>query len=153
MSTQHCSYWCPGAKASDHRYPQCGINATSIHCADCICPISYKNIAFKRNDIKNKMIFCEKLPSCLRVNGRYLTFYERQSISCESSPSPNHLPYITIDLLPPIPLHWKLTLCLLCSKGREEAMKGSIVISRCCEYSDTVIVTLSLGACGASPCL
>ena len=26
MRTQHCSYWCPGAKAPGHQYPQCWLD-------------------------------------------------------------------------------------------------------------------------------
>ena len=26
MHTQHCSHWCPGAKAPGHQYPQCWLN-------------------------------------------------------------------------------------------------------------------------------
>ena len=37
MHTQHCSYWCPGAKAPGHQYPQCWLN---IHC---IGSVSFRN--------------------------------------------------------------------------------------------------------------
>ena len=33
--TQHCSYWCPGAKAPGHKYPKCGLH---IHIIE---PLSY----------------------------------------------------------------------------------------------------------------
>ena len=36
VRSQHCGYWCPGAKAPGHQYPQCWLN---IHC---IGPVSYK---------------------------------------------------------------------------------------------------------------
>ena len=35
VRSQHCGYWCPGAKAPGHQYPQCWLN---IHC---IGPVSY----------------------------------------------------------------------------------------------------------------
>ena len=46
VRSQHCGYWCAGAKAPGHQYPQCWLN---IHC---IGPISYKNIAHKVNSIR-----------------------------------------------------------------------------------------------------
>ena len=38
MHTQRCGYWCPGAEAPGHEYPQCWLN---IHC---IGAVSYRNI-------------------------------------------------------------------------------------------------------------
>ena len=46
MRSQHCGYWCPGAKAPGHQYPQCWLN---IHC---IGPVSYKSMAHKVNSIR-----------------------------------------------------------------------------------------------------
>ena len=46
VRSQHCGYWCPGAKAPGHQYPQCWLN---IHC---IGPVPYKNIAHKVNSIR-----------------------------------------------------------------------------------------------------
>ena len=46
VCSQHCGYWCPGAKAPGHQYPHCWLN---IHC---IGPVSYKNIAHKVNSIR-----------------------------------------------------------------------------------------------------
>ena len=63
MRSQHCGYWCPGAKAPGHQYPQCWLN---IHC---IGPVSYKNIAHKLNSIRKwNYILKKKWPSYLRVN-------------------------------------------------------------------------------------
>ena len=36
MRSQHCGYWCPGAKAPGHQHPQCWLNI------NCIGPVSYK---------------------------------------------------------------------------------------------------------------
>ena len=46
VRSQHCGYWCPGAKAPGHQYPQCWLN---IHF---IAPVSCKNIAHKVNSIR-----------------------------------------------------------------------------------------------------
>ena len=46
MRSQHCGYWCPGAKAPRHQYPQCWLNVL------CIGPVSYKTIAHKVNSIR-----------------------------------------------------------------------------------------------------
>ena len=62
MRSQHRGYWCPGAKAPGHQFPQCWLN---IHC---IGPISYKNIAHKVNSIRKwNRILTKKWPSHLRV--------------------------------------------------------------------------------------
>ena len=45
VCTQHCDYWCPGAKAPGHQYPQCWIN---IHC---IGPILKRYITLIRSNI------------------------------------------------------------------------------------------------------
>ena len=55
VCTQLCGYWCPGAKAPGHQYPQCWCD---IHC---IGPVSWQSITFientrKWNDIKNDLI-------------------------------------------------------------------------------------------------
>ena len=44
--SQHCGYWCPGAKAQGHQYPQCWLN---IHC---IGPVSYKNITVMLDNVR-----------------------------------------------------------------------------------------------------
>ena len=33
VHTEHCSYWCPGAKAPGHQQPQCWLNN---HCIGCV---------------------------------------------------------------------------------------------------------------------
>ena len=43
VCSQHCDYWCPGAKAPSHQYPQCWLN---VHCTE---PVSYKNKANLRD--------------------------------------------------------------------------------------------------------
>ena len=63
MRSQHCGYWCPGAKAAGHQYPQCWLNINFIG------PVSYKNIAHKVNSIRKlNHILKKKWPSHLRVN-------------------------------------------------------------------------------------
>ena len=61
MRSQHCGYWCPGAKAPGHQYPQCWLNIP------CIGPVSYKNIAHKVNSIRKWNHILKKWPSHLRV--------------------------------------------------------------------------------------
>ena len=51
VCTQHCGYWCPGAKAPSHQYPHCWLN---IHC---IGPVSYRNIIVIGNYQKIKIHF------------------------------------------------------------------------------------------------
>ena len=63
VCSQHCGYWCPGAKAPDNQYPQCWLN---IHCIE---PVSYKNIAHKVNSIRKFNHILKKWPSHLRVKG------------------------------------------------------------------------------------
>ena len=46
VHTQHCSYWCPGAKAPGYQYPRCWLN---IHC---IWLVSYRNITILGNNIR-----------------------------------------------------------------------------------------------------
>ena len=46
VCSQHCGYWCPGAKAPSHQYPQCWLN---IHC---IGQASYKNITLMLENIR-----------------------------------------------------------------------------------------------------
>ena len=50
MRTQHCGYWCPGAKAPGHQYPQCWPNI------NCTGPISNKNMIFVVNKVENYII-------------------------------------------------------------------------------------------------
>ena len=59
VPTQHCDYWCPGAKAPGHQYPQCWLNRRRIGL------ISWRNVLFivknskKRNDhLKKKWVSC-----------------------------------------------------------------------------------------------
>ena len=59
VCNQHCGYWCPGAKAPGHQYPQCWLN---IHC---IGPVSYKNIAPIVNNIRK---YWKEWPNPFRVN-------------------------------------------------------------------------------------
>ena len=62
MRSQHCGYWCPGAKAPGHQYPQCWLNIHRIG------PVSYKNVAHKVNSIRKwNHILKKKWPSHLRV--------------------------------------------------------------------------------------
>ena len=48
---QHCSYWCPGAKAPGQRYPQCSLY---IHC---LGPVSYRDVIVIGRSSRNKIIF------------------------------------------------------------------------------------------------
>ena len=66
MRSQHCGYWCPGAKAPGHQYPQCWLN---IHC---IGPVSYKNIAHKVNSIRKLNHILKKMTQSF--NGSYWEF-------------------------------------------------------------------------------
>ena len=64
VCSQHCGYWCPGAKAPSHQYPQCWLN---IHC---IGPISYKILHLWWTTLEMKISFWKKLPSHLNHWGR-----------------------------------------------------------------------------------
>ena len=48
VHTQHCGYWCSGAKAPDNQYPQFWLN---IHY---IAPVLYQGISFIVNIIREK---------------------------------------------------------------------------------------------------
>ena len=61
VRSQHWSYWCSSAKASDQKCLLCWINTHSIG------PVSYRNITFLGNSIESKIKFWNKLPSWLRV--------------------------------------------------------------------------------------
>ena len=61
--SQHCGYWCPGAKAPGHQYPQCWLN---IHC---VGSVSYKTITHKVNRMRKwNHVLKKKRPSHLSVN-------------------------------------------------------------------------------------
>ena len=62
MRSQHRGYWCPGAKAPGHQYPQWWLNIY------CIGPVSYKKIKLMVNNITKKIPFFKKWPSRLGVN-------------------------------------------------------------------------------------
>ena len=59
--TQHCSYWCPGAKAPGHQYPQCWLNIY------CIGPVSPQKYQLYETISENNIKFWKRLPRCLRV--------------------------------------------------------------------------------------
>ena len=65
MRSQHYGYWCHGAKASGHQYPQCWLN---IHC---IGPILYKDIAHTVNSIRKWNHILKKMthPGLLMPHG------------------------------------------------------------------------------------
>ena len=63
VCSQHCGYWCPGAKAPGHQYPQCWLNIL------CIGPVSYKKILHIRwTASENEITFWKKWPSHLLVS-------------------------------------------------------------------------------------
>ena len=53
---RHCSYWCPGAKAPGHQYPQFWLIVS------CIGPVITVIVTI----LKNKITFWKKIPSSLR---------------------------------------------------------------------------------------
>ena len=61
VHTQHRSYWCPGAEAQDHQYPQCRLNV------QCIGPFSYWNVIFIRNNIRKWTYILKEITRFLRV--------------------------------------------------------------------------------------
>ena len=63
MRSQHCGYWCPGAKAPGNHYPQCWLN---IHC---IGLVSYKKYCtyWAEQHKKMKSHFENRWPGHLRV--------------------------------------------------------------------------------------
>ena len=58
VHTQHCNYWCPGAKAPGHQYPQCWLTI------DYIGTVSH----WKGIILENKITFKKIIFSHLRVN-------------------------------------------------------------------------------------
>ena len=62
VRSQHCGYWCPGAKAPGHQYPQYWVNIQFIG------PVSYENITLCWTTFGIKLHIEKKLPSRLRVN-------------------------------------------------------------------------------------
>ena len=57
VPTQHCGYWCPGAKAPGHQYPQCWLNRCWIGLISCRNVLFIVKSSKKRNDhLKKKMI-------------------------------------------------------------------------------------------------
>ena len=64
LHTQHCGYWCPGAEAPGHHYPQCWQNFHFIR------PVSYKIITCTLilSIVKKRNYFMKTRPSCLGVN-------------------------------------------------------------------------------------
>ena len=63
VCTQHCGYWCPGAKAPGHQYPHCWPTVQYIG------PVSDKNITFTVNNIKKCNQILKKVTKLFRVNG------------------------------------------------------------------------------------
>ena len=62
LCTQHCGYWCSGAQAPGHQYPQCWLY---IHCVD---PVSFKDITItaishlecsKISRLIHRMMWCD----------------------------------------------------------------------------------------------
>ena len=67
MRSQHCGYWCPGAKAPGHQYPQYWLNNQFIGA------FSYENIALWLDNIRKiKLHFEKKWPSRLRVKSGHV---------------------------------------------------------------------------------
>ena len=62
VHTQHCSYWCPDAKAPGHQYPQYWLDIDSIGA------VSYRNITVIWNNIKRQDYILKKNPHFLRFN-------------------------------------------------------------------------------------
>ena len=62
MCTLHCGYWCPGAKAPEHQYPQCWLN---MHC---IGQMSCRSFTLIVHHIRKMHI--NKWLSCLTHWGR-----------------------------------------------------------------------------------
>ena len=46
VHSQHCGYWCPGAKAPGHQYPQYRLNIQFIG------PVSYENITLLLDNVR-----------------------------------------------------------------------------------------------------
>ena len=60
---QYCGYWCSGAKAPGHQYPQCW---TNVHCIGLVLDKTIKLIV--NNIRKWNWNLKNNLPSCLMVN-------------------------------------------------------------------------------------
>ena len=59
VDTQHCGYWCPGAKAPDHQYPQRWL---IIHCSEPVSAFYKKCSIYTKQQQKTKSHFCKKDP-------------------------------------------------------------------------------------------
>ena len=59
MHTQHCSYWCPGAKTPGHQYPPCWWN---IHY---IVSVSFRNITTRMDNIRKWNYILNKMAQLL----------------------------------------------------------------------------------------
>ena len=95
--SQHCGYWCPGAKAPGHQYPQCLL---SIYCTT---QGSYKNITFTANNTKNSKVHFEKkrIPRCFRVNRTVMIATSKTTGETWTTEQPCCMTqpcYITMDL-------------------------------------------------------
>ena len=64
VHTQHCSYWCTGARAPCHQYPQYSVNT------HCIGAVANKNIRVIGNNI-GKLNKVKQWPIISRVNGPF----------------------------------------------------------------------------------
>ena len=73
MRSQHCGYWCPGAKAPGHQYPQCWLN---IHGFD---QFHMKILHLWGTTLENKKCFEKKWSSRLRVKLNYCKSFDDQA--------------------------------------------------------------------------
>ena len=55
MHSQHCGYWCPGAKAPGHQYPQYWLNLQFIG------PVSYESIRLLLDNIRKWNCILKKM--------------------------------------------------------------------------------------------
>ena len=86
MHSQHCGYWCPGAKAPGHQYPQCWLN---IHC---IGLVSYETIAHEVNSIRKWNHILKKMTqsfNSLRLCDAYICVSELTIIGSDNGLSPS----------------------------------------------------------------
>ena len=71
VRNQRRGFWCPGAKALDHQYPQCWV--MSIYC---IRPVSCKNVTFTANNWKLKLQFWKNYPVVYGLIGNRRNIYD-----------------------------------------------------------------------------
>ena len=80
MKTQHCRYWCPGAKAPGHSNQQGWLNIDSIWLD------SYRHITFLGNDIRTRQIWgicdsCDRPSNLTQIGFKSSIFFSLRDLT------------------------------------------------------------------------